>query len=199
MYRHECDWCGKRIDVHGEPYVKASIEIVNTSKDWKGTREKRIEPTRFFHVTPLRSREEWNRLGIEVKDESVGDCCYTRALKSIEGEPEGGTPDMGLEWRLVPVGARVSEGRRASREPGKPVQLSDGVLEFLNTLAPAPRTALNRALRNSHLTTLDEIEEMGDSELMGIKGIGQTTVTKLRQYIAADEGKPSKQQGKVGA
>jgi hypothetical protein len=178
-YHYKCDWCGACLN--GEDYAKLPVAV----KRRRRTRNEahwaeEVRPTLFFCVPPEPDREGLNRMGLP-DDETPSDSCFERAMLAIQGT-DTETPDMGLEWRLVPIGARVSEGRRASREP---VQLSDGVLGFLNTLAPSPRSTLNRALRKANLTTLDEIEEMGVDELMGIKGIGQTTVTKLRRYIAA--------------
>lgn len=62
----------------------------------------RTEPTRFFHATKLRNLDEMDRLGIVLK-EDLGDCCYTRALRAIEGIAPDTPPDMGLEWRLMPI------------------------------------------------------------------------------------------------
>lgn len=108
MYHYECDWCHERIDVHRKPYVKVSIDVIGTTTDYRGKREAQVEPARFFHAAPLRSRDEWDRLGLglEVKDETLSDCCYTRALRAIEGD-DFSAPDAGFEWQLVPVGSKV--------------------------------------------------------------------------------------------
>ncbi|MFZ2049532.1 MAG: hypothetical protein WAU69_01215 [Solirubrobacteraceae bacterium] len=121
MYQYECDWCGRRINPFREQYVEASIEIVTGEKDYAGRAQNRVEPSRFFHVTPLRSREEWDRLGLELEvgSEEIGDCCYTRALRHIE-PADLSEPDMGLEWRLVPVGARISEDGEVEQSDAGP-------------------------------------------------------------------------------
>jgi len=108
MYHYQCDWCGEQIRVASEQHVRANIALVTDQTDYRGKREEEAEPSRFFHVTPRRSRDEWDRLGLEVRNEEIGDCCYTRALRAIEGSGWE-EPDAGLEWRLVPVGARLTE------------------------------------------------------------------------------------------
>lgn len=195
MYYYLCDWCGKSISAGQETYVKAAIEIVNTSIGARGRPKTTTEPARFFHVNPIRSRNEWDRLGIEVKDESLGDCCYTRALKAIEGQPDWETPDMGMEWRLVPIGATIQE--KAHRAVGQPEPLvvspDAGLSELLATFTPSPRNALARALGNAGISTLEQLEAMSDDELMATPRIGWTTRTRIRAFIAARNEARSKQ------
>ncbi len=64
MFHYECDWCGEQIDVQREPLAKVEIKIVTLERDHRGKRDEETEPSRFFHVSPLRSRDEWDRLGI---------------------------------------------------------------------------------------------------------------------------------------
>jgi hypothetical protein len=182
MYYYQCDWCGGQIDTQ-QPYAKANIKIVSASRDRLGRREETVEPTRFFHANPLRSLDEWDRLGIEVKDEGLSDCCYTRALNQIEGEPDSGTPDMGMEWRLVPVDAPVGETRAAPTS--KPVPADADLGDFLATLAPSPRHALSRTLERAGVDTLEGLEALTVDDLMEMPGIGWTTVKKIRAFIAA--------------
>jgi hypothetical protein len=117
MFHTVCDWCRKSIKTGTEPYVRALIEIRTLERDRLNKRVDETEPTRFFHCAPLRSRGEWDRLGldIEVRSDELGDCCYTRALRAIEGG-DFDAPDAGFEWRLLPVGAR--DDLDASEEPG---------------------------------------------------------------------------------
>jgi hypothetical protein len=193
MYHYQCDWCGKRINEVSEQYVRANIRIVTTEVErFSGKRIDEVEPTRFFHVTPLRTRSEWDRLGldIEVGSDKLGDCCYTRALRAIEGG-DFDEPDAGLEWRLVPVGARILDTPSRPRVPGGAPGCPDGVwadpglAEFLGTLAPSPRHKMARALAEGGIETLGLVEELDDEELLALDGMGAITLAKLRSFIAA--------------
>lgn len=184
MYRTECDWCHKKIRTSTEQYVEVSIEVVTRETDRLGRERNDDEPMRFFHVAPRRTRDEWDRLGLEVRSEEIGDCCYTRALRAIEGR-DFGEPDAGHEWRLVPIAAGAAPlptGQKAF-DTG----LDDELWTFLCTLAPAPRFKLRDALAAVSIDTLTLVAELSDAELLAVNGIGPTLLRKLRAFIAERE------------
>jgi hypothetical protein len=185
MYHYECDYCGARINVQNVPYVTAAITFITGNQDRLGNPEKLVEPTRFFHAHSTRGLEECDRLGIEVNAEKLGDCCYTRALKQLEGVPVT-DPGKGLEWRLVPA---ESEQKRAASGKSHVVQVAvdADLTDFLETLATPHRTRTRRALGRAGIHTLDEVAARSDDELMALEGIGGTLRCKLRAFIAARE------------
>jgi hypothetical protein len=201
MYHYQCDWCGKQINTERKQYVKASISIVTLEKD--RIREERVaqaEPTRFFHVTPLRSKDEWDRLGldIEVGSDDLGDCCYTRALRAIEGH-DFDEPDAGLEWRLMPIDGAdepVTQERSGSRRPpAQPVDADADLEAFYFTLAPSQRHKLWGQFEAQGISDLDQLSAMSDDELIALDGVAWLTRCKIREFIAArDEArkKPAK-------
>jgi hypothetical protein len=184
----ECDWCGEEIDTRRDQYVKARISVITGELDHLRRPVEEAEPTRFFHVTPRRSRDEWDRLGLEVRSEAIGDCCYTRALRAIEGRGFD-EPDAGMEWRLMPITARperASYGRQGSRiAPAEPVDADADLAAFLNTLVPPHGERLGHALAGEGITELDQLEAMSDGDLLLLKGVGLTLLRKLRAFLAA--------------
>lgn len=188
MYHYECDWCGEPIKVEKEPFVKASITLVTTKRrDYSSKREEYAEPTRFFHAHDLRSVDEFDRLGIEVKHESLGDCCYTRALRQIEGVAPDTPPDMGLEWRLVPI--NEPQGEAAARDSvnrlstGPDAELED----FLATLSPSWKTRIGNALQRAKVSTLDQLALLSPSEITRISEMGFGTFQRLMVFIEERE------------
>lgn len=180
MYHCECDWCRERIDTDKQQYVRASIKMVTGKSDSLGRPDDETEPTRFFHVTPLRSRDEWDRLGIEVRSNEIGDCCYTRALRAIEGG-DFEAPDAGLEWRLMPVDGGGERG--TTRQPRV---AADADLEaFFATLAPSPRHRLWGRFDRQGISTLEQLDAMTDDELLALEGVAWVTRCKIRAFIAA--------------
>jgi hypothetical protein len=188
MYHYQCDWCGEQIRVSSEPYVRANIALVTNQTDYRGKREEEAEPSRFFHVTPRRSRDEWDRLGLEVKNEAISDCCYTRALRAIEGSGWE-EPDAGLEWRLVPVGTRLSdEGvEESSCDPldGEPLWVvrEDGGRRWTHGREDDPRFALlgsrltrgvspARYLEAGIKTVGDLRRALADGSITRVRGVG---------------------------
>jgi hypothetical protein len=221
MFHYQCDWCGERINAHRDQYVKASIEIVTHETDRLGREETETEPTRFFHVAPLRSSEEWNRLGLEVRSEEIGDCCYTRALKAIEGR-DFDAPDAGMEWRLVPVGARIeadgtvgepveppdpidSEPLWQSREYGGKSFLGPrGEQDFLSLTRPMFEGTLNAAgFVDAAIETVGDLRRaIGDGSLLRVKGVGPkraaATKAALEQFLAGMSASDVGDRQKVG-
>lgn len=205
MYHHACDWCGERINTTREQYVELAVEIVTLETE--RIREQRVretEPTRFFHVTPLRSRDEWDRLGldIEVRSDDLGDCCYTRALRAIEGNGFD-EPDAGLEWRLVPVGATVSEPSAGEAEPcdkgvlaeplwepGYPRNDGSHTLRYRDDLGlglwrGGPASFNVHRLRN-HCTTVGDLKRAVDERtLLDVPGIGPKTFEWIKKELEA--------------
>jgi hypothetical protein len=185
MYRTECDWCHNQIHTSREQYVEVSIEVVTHETDHLQRPKNEQEPTRFFHVAPRRSCDEWDRLGLEVRSEDIGDCCYTRALRAIEGT-DFDEPDAGFEWRLVPLVDGPLPAQAG--DPRGRAGLDDDLHAFLQTLAPSPRFKLRHALADAGITTLTLASELTDDELLAVNGIGPTLVRKLRAFVAQRNG-----------
>lgn len=189
MYHTQCDWCGKQIDTESEQYASAGIKIVTLEHGrFGGERVDEHEPTRFFHVTPLRSREEWDRLGldVELRSAELGDCCYTRALRAIEGG-DFDEPDAGLEWRLAPLGASISSAARSANQTplSEPVAPDADLRTFIYTFAPSPRHKLLDACARLGITNLDQLDAMTDDEIIALEGWGMISCKKVRSFIAA--------------
>lgn len=104
-YHRRCDWCDAFLG-HDTDFAEMPVKIQRrrrTRNDEHWAEEAR--PTRFFCVAPEPDREGQNRMGLpEVEEET--DSCYDRAIRAIVGTKIE-KPDMGMEWRLVPVGAEV--------------------------------------------------------------------------------------------
>jgi hypothetical protein len=188
MYRYQCDYCGEQIAVErGTPYIEARIQFITGNADRLGKPEMLLEPSRFFHAHSVRGLEECDRLGIEVNAEELGDCCYTRALRQLEGVPVT-DPGAGLEWRLMPAGETAQEPRHAgTTPPSRSVPPDADMAAFLATLAKAHRTRTQNALRRAGLHTLEQAAAASDDELMRAPGIGWTLRCKLRAFVAARE------------
>jgi hypothetical protein len=102
----ECNWCGQ--DLYGRDYAGLPVTIKRRRASrldaaWAEERRSALH----FCVAPDDS-EERNRMGLPRSDEKDAESCLTRALAMIEGTGTA-TPNMGLEWRLVPAGAVISE------------------------------------------------------------------------------------------
>jgi hypothetical protein len=193
-YYVTCNWCGESIG-HDEDCATVPVEIKRRNKsrgildrEWA----KEVRPTLHFHVSELEDRD---RMGLSAELNDEPDCCYMRAMAVVKGRGTE-TPDMGMEWRLVPVDDDVSTtvdtastvaGAKGhgNRTPA-PVQVqADADLDaLLATLAPSPRAALDRAFRRADISTLEQIEAMSDDDLMAINGIGWTTRCKIRTFLA---------------
>jgi hypothetical protein len=184
MYHFACDWCGEQIKTQREPYVETSIQLISLGTDRLGKREQHMGPTRFFHARDLQSVDELDRLGIEVKHEEIGDCCYTRALKQLEGVPVT-DPGAGLEWRLVPVEGDEKLAGGPVRVKGKLVERDDELEAFCKwhtARAPGQRIALRRALDAGNIETFQLLTELTDQDLRSLPGIGPRIVAAIREY-----------------
>ncbi len=219
MYHHQCDWCGGVIRTSSEQYVRARIDIVTGRKDYAKRDDNETEPSRFFHVAPRRSGDEWDRLGIEVRSEEIGDCCYTRALKAIEAQGFD-EPDAGLEWRLVPVGARLSEkGELESPDGGAPWELEalweasrhKGWLQEREKCSPALAvltrwlcgTVSPNAYAERGIKTVGDLKRaLEDGSISRVQGVGPKTADRVRAafetFLAETMPEPAPQaKGKV--
>jgi hypothetical protein len=193
MYHYECDYCGGRINAGDVPYVRARIAFITGNQDRFGEQEELIEPTRFFHAHSVRGLEECDRLGIEVNAEKLGDCCYTRALKQLEGVPVT-DPGVGMEWRLLPVGHEGREDREA-RLNGEPIwdkahkhPWPREEFSFLRS----PARVFPGDLRSLGIETFGDLRGAIESgELRQVRGIGQKTFELFKReteaFLAARE------------
>ena len=175
-----CDWCGA--DLYSRDYAELIVTVKRRRTgilDAKWAQEAR--PTLHFCVGAELDREGRNRMGLP-DEEDAGDGCFERAVRAVRGTRTA-TPDMGLKWRLPPVGVKV-EDRRPSAAPPAPVAPDADLASFLAPLAPQPRAALKRALRAAGVATLDQLDAMTDDELMDMPGVGWTTRTKIRDFLA---------------
>jgi hypothetical protein len=173
-----CDWCGEHIDNETD-CARLPITIQRRRRnalDAKWAEE--TKPTLFFCVDP----------SINEASGSPGGC-FEHAMRAIAGTPTE-MPDMGMEWRLVPVGATADieqHGRwRGNRTPAPaPVTAEADLTAYLSTLAPSPAAALRRALQRAEVLTLDQVDAMSDDDLLAIKGVSWATRCKLRAFLAA--------------
>jgi hypothetical protein len=159
--RVECDWCRKPIEA-ATPYVTIEIDgKVRGGRDVGGA-------ARVF-------------CGDGMGDRSCGE----RLLALLDGNP-GGPVDMGMEWRLVPIGATVDAPRApVANAPPIAVSSDSDLWDFLATLTPSPRHKLSKALALAGITALDEVAALSDDDLMAIDGVGWKTRCALRAFIAA--------------
>jgi hypothetical protein len=177
-YYIECDWCGARL--HDGDYAELPVTIKRRrSNALDGRWAEETKPTRFFCVAPEPDREGRNRMGLQPAEEETSDSCYERALRTIKGT-KASTPDMGMEWRLVPIGAAIKEAK-----PKAPVVLEDDLREFLRTLAPKCR----RALPCAGIKSFAQVEAMSDEELLCVDGVGWATLRRLREFLEARNGR----------
>lgn len=188
-----CDWCGAHIPNEAD-CAKLPITIQRRRSNALDARlAEETKPTLFFCVDPG-TREARSRMGLEQRFESPGGC-FERAMRAITGTRTE-TPDMGMEWQLVPIGttaATQQHGRRhGNRAPAAgPVAADADLAAYLNTLAPSPAASLRRALLGKGISTLDQIEAMSDDDLMAIKGVGWRTRCKVRAFLAERAAAPA--------
>lgn len=195
MYRMHCDWCGDSIDTSREQYVRARIEVMTGKKDYAGREETETEPTRFFHMEPLRTRDEWDRLGLQLEVRvPVGDCCYTRMLRAIEPVADGEPADAGLEWRLMPV-AGENEGQQAALAcPEDLVRLwrlcedkvwyrKEPAFKALNGLL-CPGMTCPRDYEHRHIDTVGDLRRaVADGSLRRVRGIGPKKLQEIKEAL----------------
>ncbi len=187
-YQVKCDWCEAPVHLNDDHAVLDVVvnrrKEVRSILDQKWAKEAR--PTLHFCVEP---RESTDRMGL-VETEGEPDDCYQRAMAAIHLRPTE-RPDMGMEWRLAPVGAVVSDPVTADEAHGNrtptpmPVPPDADLKTFLATLAPSPRSALGRALRRQGVSSLEQIDAMSDDELMALAGVGWKTRCDVRSFLAA--------------
>jgi hypothetical protein len=161
-YRVVCDWCGCNLTSGHFAELPVNIKHRRRSAlDSAWASEAR--PTMHFCVP---SDEGHDRMGIQSEG---GDGCYERAKAMIEGAVSE-RPDMGMEWRLVPIGGVVLAARdlRRKAEPD--------LAELLSHLPAQFRYALPEA----GITTLAQFDEMTDEQLLAIKGMGPGVLARLR-------------------
>jgi hypothetical protein len=162
-YSVRCDWCG--CNLSSGHFAEMPVKIKHRRRSaldsaWADE----VRPTMHFCVP---SDEGHNRMGIESQDGE--DCCYERARALISGTSTD-TPDMGMEWRLVPVGASILAASNWGREA------EPDLADLLSHLPAQFRYALPRA----GITTLAQLDAMTDEQLLAIKGMGPSVLARLR-------------------
>ncbi len=116
-----CNWCGTTL--YNEDMARLTVEIqrnAQTKLDARWAVEAR--PTLHFCVKP---KVDFGRMGLSADDHDDAGSCYARAIATINGE-ETESPDMGLEWRLVPVDAPEREERPRPNRVVQPVRTVQG-------------------------------------------------------------------------
>ncbi len=169
-YRILCDWCGACL--YGEDYAELPVTIRrrrNSVLDARWAEEAR--PTLHFCVP---SNAGDNRMGIEAQSD---DGCFERARALLKGTPSE-PPDMGLEWRLLPVGSLVHDPPRQGQEPEP---------DLAAILKPLP-AHLRYVLPKAGITTLAQIDAMSDEQLLSIKGLGAKLLAALREAPRTQKG-----------
>lgn len=163
-YYIECDWCGASLHKREHATLEVKVKRIRetTLKELWAAETK---PTRHLCVTPKRHDDELDRMGLSGLVEDGEPSCYERAIAAIRGR-EVTPPDMGLEWRLV----------RTPESPQPRPVIADDLQAVLAKLVPKVRYALPRA----GITTLEQVTEMTDEQLLRLDGVGQGTVDALR-------------------
>jgi hypothetical protein len=149
-----------------------------------------VRPTLHFCITP---RPDNDRLGLPDPEDDKIDAgsCYQRALAMIRGRvteaPE--TPDLGLEWRLVPVGAKLvtpdddhADEGAVDDAPGvrwgKSITMEMRIHELLGL---GPRAAY--ALHHVGVLTIADAAARPEAELLRVPGVGPKTMQVVRRAI----------------
>lgn len=174
-YRVHCNWCGTALYKAEHATLTVRIERRGDTRLRTAWAEEG-RPTLHFCVA---SKLDTNRMGLEEWEDDDGDSCFTRALAFIDGRGTE-TPDMGMEWRLVPIGTPVEETPQF-RRGGPQTPTSPELREILHALVPKCQYALPRA----GISTIEQVEAMTDEELLSLPEVGHYTVRKLREAIAA--------------
>lgn len=176
-YWVECDWCGKALYGKDQAVMEVHVERERTGK-LEARWAEEVRPTLHFCAAP---EVDYNRMGLTEGRPDDLDSCYQRAVSSIKGrktEP----PNLGMEWRLVPVAAETAAEGNVSDEQRK---AASKWLRSFGGLTPRAHMALVR--RGIDRATA---ERMSDEELLEITGVGLGTVRVLRAALE-DSADPS--------
>lgn len=177
-----CDWCGKRLNAKENNYAILTVEISHP-----GAIFKEVDTSR--HLCANRShRDLADRMGLPIGSLEGDPTCYERAVAAIEGTPTD-RPDMGMEWRLVPIHPDRPDHRRAlpddtdSRlavleKARQEANQDDGI----GTLSLHHATYI--ALVRNGITKIAQVEAMTDDELLVIPRIGPGRLSELRAAVA---------------
>jgi hypothetical protein len=142
-FRAHCNWCGEYINLGGD-HAELCVTIQRKRATKLESRfAQQVRPTLHFCVTPNGDND---RMGID-EDASDPDSCYERAMAMIEGR-ETAEPNMGMEWRLVPVGGESHEPTRRAQKGDPtpepvPVRADADLEAFLSTLSSSGGSTLN--------------------------------------------------------
>jgi hypothetical protein len=181
----ECDWCGETL--HDKDHA---VLLVTVKRQRSGVLEgkwaEEVRPTRHLCVG---QELDFNRLGLPDGIQDDTGSCYQRAIAAMCGL-ETDQPNLGMEWRLVPVDepwpskkvmrASVSEARRLAQRD-RLDQVSPDLARIILARLPVAR---KYALPNAGITTVAQVAEMTDDELLALPGIGWGILRQLREALA---------------
>lgn len=174
-YYVECDWCGEVLTGQDHAVLPVTIKRQRASRE----RAHWAEETRPTIHLCVGEEVDYDRLGMRDHIDD-GESCFTRAMAAIHSI-ETAPPNLGMEWRLVPMQNEESTPTNGKHAPRGPV--AEDLRAILATLAPKVRYALPRA----GITTIAQVEAMTDGELEALPGVGLGTVRALRQAIGDPE------------
>jgi hypothetical protein len=190
-YRTHCDWCGEWLS-HGADQAVMQVTIYH--RNGRGTLEAKwaeeTRPTRHFCAAPKEDTDDGgrNRMGLVPEDRL--DSCYDRAIAAITGS-ELRDPGMGMEWRLMPVDAPHVDPSTGAPRPVKLDWAAHSRL-FDERMKPGGIGALEDAIPPSAwsavvrtgIVTIAQLEALTDEQLLAMRGIGATSVRRIREAIA---------------
>lgn len=172
-YRVHCNWCGKHLFREDRAVLEITVErraaASRRERDW--AQEQR--PTLHFCVG---ENLDTNRMGMSDMRVDDPDSCFTRAIAAVNGrktEP----PNMGLEWRLVPVPGGPQE--RA------PQPLTEEMRGLIDRLPVAYRVVLPKA----GIHSVDQLAEMSDEEILALPRVGPGILAIIRTVIEGRNGR----------
>jgi hypothetical protein len=186
-YYVECNWCGANL--HGRDHAQLGVLI-------KRTRRRLRDETRpMMHFCVADDGLDYDRLGLEPGEEA--ESCLTRALAAVDGT-ELQQPDMGMEWRLVPVGSTVRETEVVPADTGlmaEPLwedayrgrgwrrELVEQGLDLDSRGRPGPFNVYR--LRDHYETVGDLKRAIDDESLRDVKGVGPSTFAWIKEQVYA--------------
>jgi len=200
-YYTECNWCGA--DLKGRDHASLPVKVKRQRRGRLDAHwAEEVRPTLHFCVAD--DGADYDRLGLDRPDGDA-DCCFTRALAAINGTSLE-APDMGLEWRLVPVGATVNEASDGEAEPVDEGVLAEPLWELDThwsrrgkqirtfspsliargldlTACPTPFNVYWLREDGSYETVGDLRRAIEDESLLEVKRLGQKTFRWIKETV----------------